>query len=74
MQKALEDAGITPGKLHKGLDATKRRQAWTEGQQVIAVSDAGDQHQLKAMGAKWPTLNELRHGNDKAPTALKFGA
>ncbi|PJK02356.1 hypothetical protein CO609_10365 [Lysobacteraceae bacterium NML91-0268] len=37
--EALDDAYITLGKLHDGRDAAKKNQAWTEGQQVLAVSE-----------------------------------
>ncbi len=45
--EALDDAYITLGKLHDGRDAAKKNQAWTEGQQVLAVSDAAGRHQQR---------------------------
>lgn len=45
--EALDDAYITLGKLHDGRDAAKKNQAWTEGQQVLAVSDAAGRQQQR---------------------------
>ncbi|WP_153159804.1 hypothetical protein [Zoogloea sp. 1C4] len=45
--EALDDAYVTLGKLHDARDAAKKNQAWTEGQQVLAVSDAAWKQQQR---------------------------
>ncbi|CUA82480.1 hypothetical protein Ga0061063_1296 [Gulbenkiania indica] len=45
--EALDDAYLTLGKLHDARDAAKKNQAWTEGQQVLAVSDAAWKQQQR---------------------------
>ncbi|EPG5770633.1 hypothetical protein [Pseudomonas aeruginosa] len=45
--EALDDAYITLTKLHDARDAAKKNQAWTEGQQVLAVSDAAWKQQQR---------------------------
>lgn len=45
--EALDDAYITLGKLHDARDAAKKNQAWSEGQQVLAVSDAAWKQQQR---------------------------
>lgn len=45
--EALDDAYITLGKLHDARDHASRNQAWTEGQQVLAVSDAAWKQQQR---------------------------
>lgn len=45
--EALDDAYITLGRLHDGRDAAKKNQAWSEGQQVLAVSDAAYKQQQR---------------------------
>jgi len=45
--EALDDAYITLGKLHDARDAAKKNQAWTEVQQVLAVSDAAWKQQQR---------------------------
>ena len=52
--EALDDAYITLGKLHDARDAAKKNQAWTEGQQVLAVSDAAWKQQ-QALPRSWTT-------------------
>jgi hypothetical protein len=47
--EALDDAYITLGKLHDGRDAAKKNQAWTEGQQVLAVSETANRHQQRLL-------------------------
>ena len=45
--EVLDDAYITLGRLHDARDAAKKNEAWTEGQQVLAVSDAAWRHQQR---------------------------
>lgn len=47
--EALDDAYQTIGKLHDGRDAAKKNQAWTEGQQVLAVSETANRHQQRLL-------------------------
>lgn len=47
--EALDDAYITLGKLADARDASKKNQAWTEGQQVLAVSEAANRHQHRLL-------------------------
>lgn len=47
--EALDDAYQTIGKLHDGRDAAKKNQAWTEGQQVLVVSETANRHQQRLL-------------------------
>jgi len=45
--EALDDAYVTLIKLHDGRDAARKNHAWSEGQQVLAVSDAAYKQQQR---------------------------
>lgn len=47
--EALDDAYQTLSKLHDGRDAAKKNRAWTEGQQVLAVSETANRHQQRLL-------------------------
>lgn len=47
--EALSDARITLGKLHDARDLAKKNQAWTENQQVLAISDAAFKQQQRLL-------------------------
>ncbi len=45
--EALDDAYLTLGKLHDARDHASRNKAWTEGQQILNVSDAAAKQQQR---------------------------
>ncbi|MFU5826561.1 hypothetical protein ACM7TR_07225 [Pseudomonas aeruginosa] len=58
--EALDDAYITLGKLHDARDAAKKNQAWSEGQQILNVSDVAWKQQqriAKKLDSVHATLN-----------------